>query len=448
MKPKLSLIIPLLLICSFTTTDNLIHKRLTFMMPAEWEPHEAVWLGWNNDCALYQQPIIDIVKALHRKVSVKMIADSPSALDNLKAKLSDNGTDVSKILFYIIPDNKLWMRDHGALYLTNKKGQKKVTDFGWAFYGDPVFLRMTYGELGKVEESSVSEYRNHLYKTGQVDSIMGSLDGYPIIKSPLNIEGGAIEVNGKGTVIVSEPVLLERNPTLSKTKIESELKRVLGVSTVIWMKMGLLEDPKNFDKIVDNFYGWGTNGHTDEFVRFVDDNTILLAWIDEDEKDLNYFNQKNYERMNANLATLQKARNQDGKPFKIIKVPIPDPIYLTTTIVDVYDNDFTDQNDKSKWKVSKSIMPSGHNLVVGNTIHWVASASYLNYFVTNGTILLPSYTNEHSSMKKERKMMSILQSVFPKREIVLIDAMNLNYFGGGIHCVTQQEPKASISVAK
>ena len=136
------------------------------------------------------------------------------------------------------------------------------------------------------------------------------------------MEGGSIEVNGKGTLILCETVTFQRNPTLSKQFMEAEFKRVLGVSNVIWMKKGLVEDPFWFNQIVDNYYGTGTYGHTDEFVRFVNDSTILLSWVDEKERNLNKFNQMNYERLAENLAILKGLPSWSWAFSKIAKFSV------------------------------------------------------------------------------------------------------------------------------
>jgi agmatine deiminase len=114
---------------------------------------------------------------------------------------------------------------------------------------------------------------------------------------------------------------LERNPNLKKEYIESEFRRVLGVSKIIWMKKGLADDPLHFfRRITGKYMGGGTGGHTDGFVRFANASTILLAWVDESEKDLNPINRMNYEHMSENLKILESSTDQDGNPFTIVKV--------------------------------------------------------------------------------------------------------------------------------
>jgi agmatine deiminase len=411
-----------------------------YFMPAEWETQEAVWLGY-EDFEPFQKPFIDIAKALYPKIPLQIIADNDTSLAHLKTILNKNGIDTLKVRFHIIKDNKIWMRDHGATYVINQTGQKKVIDFGWTNYGNEAYLN-TYFEGNK--DSVAFYYHRNLAKTGLVDSLMGVAEGYESIKTNVNMEGGSIEVNGKGTLILCEAVAFQRNPTLSREYMEAEFKRVLGVHNIIWMKKGLVEDPLWFNQIFDNYYAaWTTNGHTDEFVRFVNDSTIALAWVDAAERNDNKFNQMNYEKMNENFSVLQKATDQNGKHFTIIKVPLPDPIYLKTKVTAGSDNSFL--LDRSKWLVPTTWLPKKGMLKVGADINWVAASSYLNYLVTKNTVLLPTYTSQGSSKIKEERVKEIFSRLFPNRELIFIDVMNLNYNGGGIHCVTQQEPKGYVS---
>jgi len=182
--------------------------------------------------------------------------------------------------------------------------------------------------------------------------------------------------------------------------------------------------------------GGGTGGHTDEFVRFANASTILLAWVDEAERELNPVSQINYQRMNENLKILEAAKDQDGKPFTIIKVPLPDLIVKKVTAKENCDPAIEDS-----LYVKPSYFPMTEAPADGDSLLRVPAASYLNYLVTNGIVLLPTYTTAGSSLEKENNVRRIFQEQFPGREIVFIDAMPLNWQGGGIHCSTQQQPR-------
>jgi agmatine deiminase len=263
---------------------------------------------------------------------------------------------------------------------------------------------------------------------------MAVAEGVPAIKSWIKIEGGAIEVNGKGTLLLNEPLTLSRNEGVEKVRIEAEFKRVLGVTNVIWLQQGLAEDPHIWQTIYGRFVGIGTGGHTDEYVKFADANTILLAWVGEEEKDKHPLNKMNYERMKVNYEILQKARDEQGKPFKIVKVPLPDPIVKPVRILKPKTWD-------DSYNISVSAFKESDGWQVGDTAYRVASSSYLNYYVTNGMVLIPSYIEAGSSVQKEDEIKQIFSTAFPNRKLIFMNAMPLNWEGGGIHCGTQQQPK-------
>lgn len=424
----------LLHIISIISLLSCNQKNDSYYMPAEWEPHDAVWLGWEADSTLGFYPVVvEMVKTLTPHVTVKFAFDSDSLMQTAKSYLHRQQVDTSNIRFYVMPGERYWIRDHGAAFLVNKKGELGIADFGWNHYGYPVFLKEKYNNI----QDSVSKYLNRrlpsMIRTSKVDSLMAIAENTAILKTEVAHEGGNIEVNGKGTLIVCESAVKHRNPNLSIEHIESEFKRVLGVSKVIWLKQGLAEDPNGFyRRITGNYVGGGVQ-HSDEFVRFSNENTILLAWVDESEKDLNPINKMNYESLNESYQILKNATDQDGKPFKIVKVPLPD--LITKKIVATVDYSSIASYDIPANRFYMSEAPS-----VGDTLLRVPASSYLNYLVTNGLVLVSSYTKEGSSKEKEDRVRKIFEEQFPKRKIVFINAMPQNWDGGGIHCSTQQQP--------
>lgn len=435
MKNLLFILLLLSLIISCNSNKKEIVENDHFYMPAEYNAtHEFVWLGW-EDYAPYHQPLSDLTKTLLNHVSVRMIAYDSLALSDAKSTLTKNGIDINSIQFFIMKDNRIWMRDHGATYVINNNGDKKAVNFSWSLYGFKEYLEVLH-------EGNIDSVNYHLPRRlgqrGVVDSIMGTIDNFASIKTDVVMEGGSIEVNGKGTLILNEVLTLQRNPKMSKEYLESEFERTLGTSNIIWLKDGLIEDTHFFNNIFDDYYGWGVGGHTDEFVRFVNDSTILLSWVDEAEKNLNEFNRINYERMSENLKILENARDQEGKPFTIIKVPAPDLFYKKVKIVE---QEKSDWSNGENWDVPVSWLPRKGIKKVGDTINRVAAASYFNYLVTNDIVILPTYTKHGSSPEKEERVKEIFTKAFPNRKLVFLDVINLNYLGGGIHCVTQQQPK-------
>ena len=196
------------------------------------------------------------------------------------------------------------------------------------------------------------------------------------------MEGGAVEVNGKGTLITTEQCLLNPNRNSGKTKneIEKILKDFLGVSSVIWLKEGIIYDP--------------TDGHIDDFARFTDERTILCAYENDPEHP-------NHAILDEAYNTLIRAIDQDGQPFKVVKLPMPRmefdrPIYFGTK---------------------------------------VAPVSYANFYIANQSVLVPQFND-----KNDAPALEIIQSLFPNRLTIGIDCTDLIYGGGAIHCITQQQP--------
>jgi agmatine deiminase len=419
------------------TTKKYSRPAETFYMPAEWEQHDAVWLGWEKDSLLgYYPVVVNIIQSLTGNVKVKIAFHNDTLMRQAKAYLSAHGIDSNSYQSYIMPGDRYWIRDHGAAFLVNAKGELGVADFGWNAYGLPGFLEEKYNG----NKDSINKYldrrKEMMNKTENVDSLMAINEKAVLVTTNVVHEGGAIEVNGEGTLILCEATVLQRNPGMTKEYIETEFKRLLGVRKIIWMKKGLADDPhRYFRRINGKYVGGGTGGHTDEFVRFANSNTILLAWVDEKEKDLNPINQMNYERMSENLQILEQSTDQDGKPFNIIKIPLPD--LITKKIVA---RETIGDTEKTFDVTVNSFVPA-EAPKLGDSLLRVPASSYMNYLVTNGVVLIPTYTHIGSSGEKEEQVRKIFEQQFPGRKLVFIDAMSLNWSGGGIHCSTQQQPK-------
>lgn len=424
---KIFLLLILVLIagCSKEQNDS------KFYMPGEFEEQDAVWLGWQG-YDLYYPVGADMIEALMPFVQIKIITESDSILLVCKNYLTQRDIDTAKIKFYVIPDNEFWIRDHGAVFIINKNGEMKAVDFEWGTYGYRQWLLEKFNNNVQKVDSIFS--KSGASKRGSVDSMMAIVENIPMVKSWIVMEGGSIEVNGKETLILNEPLTISRNDGASKDSLEKEFKRVLGVTNIIWLQHGLAEDPHIWQTIAEKYVGLGTGGHTDEYVKFADENTILLAWIDESEKDDNPLNRINYDRMNINYEILKEAKNENGEPFRIIKVPIPDLIFQPIKILEA-------GAWEDSYNVPVSAFKKSDGWAVGDTAYRVAASSYLNYYVSNGVVLLPTYIKQGSSPEKEEQIKRIFAEVFPGRKQIFIDAMPLNWEGGGIHCGTQQQPK-------
>lgn len=194
----------------------------SFFMPAQFEEQEAVWLGWQGH-ELYHPVNIAMVKALLPHVKVKLISETDSIMGVAKKELLNAGVNTNSIEFYVMPDNQFWMRDHGAAFIVNRKGEMKAVDFQWSGYGYREWLLTITNDTARINGIT---RRMAVNKRNKVDSLMGVAENVPIVKSWITIEGGSIEVNGKGTLMLNEPLTLSRNPSASKAEIEQEFKRI------------------------------------------------------------------------------------------------------------------------------------------------------------------------------------------------------------------------------
>lgn len=408
-----------------------------FYMPAEWEPHEAVWIGWETLFTSMLPVSVEMIKALQPHVKIKLSTSSDSLVSVAKGYLSINGIDTNSIQFYThLYNGNYFVRDHGATFLVSKTGKLGVADFLWNGYNTPGWLKFKYDNNADSLAKYMKIYLSDVAKRGKVDSLMGASVGAVNIPTTAYMEGGSVEVNGKGTLILCEAVTFDRNPGVTKSVLEIAFKKALGVTNIVWVKQGPAEDPLHFfRRITGQYIGGGTGGHTDEFVRFADARTILLAWVDEKEKDDNPINRMNYERMTENYEILSKAVDQDGKPFNIIKVPIPNlEVRVGLAVANRPRSDTGTTISRLRFPVSE--MPDA-----GDTLYRVPASSYLNYLVTNGIVLLPTYVKHGTPVEKEAKVIEIFKRHFPGREIKLVDATPLNWMGGGMHCATQNQPK-------
>lgn len=298
-------------------------------------------------------------------------------ITQIKTLLKSKGYTGTNLHCYVINHLSIWTRDVGPIFIKDNQNRLNVVNFGFNNYS-----------------RDGSQY--YISTESQVDKLVAQYLKLPVINTNLISEGGAIESNGRGTLMVPESVALKRNPSMTKLQIENEYKRVLGLKKVIWLKKGLAED----DAI--------TSGHINEFARFADPNTILLASILPGDRYLNATSQESYRRLEENYNILVKSTDQDGKPFRIIRIPMPPTLYS--------------QPDSS-----------------GN----IPVRSYLNYALTNGAVLMQSYIKPGrpaTVSTTEAQVKGIFKNVFPGRNVIGIDAENVNLWGGGIHCITQHMP--------
>lgn len=336
-----------------------------YFFPAEFHPHEATWLSWPHKEASWPgkietiyQPYSSFVAYLSRseKVRINVVDAAMQAFATRQLEAADVIMD--QVEFFLHPTNDAWCRDHGPAFLIhpNAKEKKVVVDWGYNAWGNkyPPF------DLDDVIPTSIARQLK-----------------LPVYHPGIVMEGGSVEFNGKGTLITSTACLLNpnRNPHLSKEQIEQYLCNYYGVTQILWVDEGIIGDD--------------TDGHIDDTVRFVNEDTVLTV-IEHDAKD------ENYGLLQHNLQQLKKMRLSDGRSLNIIELPMPNEVI------------YEDQR-----------LP----------------ASYANFYIANKYVIVPTFRCD-----RDDEALNIISGCFPDRSVVGIDSTDIIWGLGSFHCLSQQEP--------
>jgi agmatine deiminase len=343
-------------------------------MPAEWEPHEGTWLQWPQDMVYrgYELKLeriwLTMVEALRDHENVHLIVSGERQRDHIAEQLLYHKIGLKNVDFYIIPTNDVWARDNGPIFVINDVGEIAITDWIFNGWGD----RFPYDLDDKVP------------------SLIGEQLEIPVFRTPLVLEAGGVEVNGKGTFLATKSSIIDtfRNPGMSQVEIEAVLSQYLGVTHFIWLTgAGRGECDK-----------WGdeTDSHIDIVARFADDSTVLYNWTD-DESD------PRYNMFSRTFAELKAATTEAGKLLTLVPLPLPE-VHQTSSMTDWRKNTFTD-------------------------------AAYSNYLIANDVVLVPAYGHKH-----DQRGLQIIAEHFPGRDIIGIEVVALIEHGGAIGCVTQPQP--------
>ncbi len=335
-------------------------------MPAEWEKHSATLLTWPGNPETWpgvrlrkaEGVYLEIIKALARFEPVHLLVENTEVKERVLRLFQKNEISCNGITMHTYPVNDIWIRDYGPIFVRSRS-EFKIINWEYNAWGGKY---PPWDGDNRVPEFIANQFNIPVQKTGMV------------------LEGGSVEVNGKGDLLTTESVLLNpnRNPQLSKKEIEQKLEQYLGAENIIWLKSGLAGDD--------------TDGHIDDLARFLNEDTIL-AMVCEDEADINFL------ALKENLEILRSARLKNGKPINIETLPLPKTNIEGTT---------TDGSEH-------------------------VPASYANFYVANHCVLVPLYDERYDGMA-----LQLFNKYYPDREIVGINCSDLVWGQGSIHCITQQ----------
>jgi agmatine deiminase len=342
--------------------------KLGFYMPAEWHRHAATWLSWPKDPETWpdrvpqaQQIFLQMMEALAPNEIVNLLVNDAATEKLVRERCLFPGAE--NIRFHQIETVDSWIRDYGPNFLVNNKGELAYNDWIFNAWGN------------KYEE---------LKKDNSIPSRLEKILNVPRFEPGIVMEGGSIDVNGDGCLLTTEQCLLNanRNPSLSRGKIEEHLKDFLGVQKVLWLGEGIIGDD--------------TDGHIDDIARFVKSNVIVCA-LEDDPEDANY------ELLHDNIERLKKMTDANGRPFEIVTLPMPGAVGGSSTDTRNLDR-----------------LP----------------ASYANFYIANNVVLAPIFGHAN-----DQRAIDTLQRVFPDRRVAGINCEPLVWGMGTIHCVSQQQPQ-------
>ncbi len=370
-------------------------------MPAEWEPHEATWLAWphhEGDWPGKFEPIpwvyAEIIRNLARYERVELIVNDALAERRVRKLLLRANALSNNVRFHRWPTDRVWLRDSGCVFARPDSRGRLSLRKDWE---ERKFSRADKdGKRTKASARPVialifrfnawAKYSNYRHDE-KIGALMTKVAGVQHIQ-PLHcqrrvvLEGGSIDVNGKGTILATEECLLskiqQRNPGMKRKDYEKLFTDYLGAPNVIWLGKGVAGDD--------------THGHVDDLARFVNPNT-LITMVERNPKDANRA------PLSENLRRLKNAHDQDGKQLNVVEIPMPAPVIF-----------------------EKRRLP----------------ASYANFYIANGIVLVPVFDDAN-----DRIALDTLGALFPSREIIPIYSGDLVWGLGTMHCMTQQQPAAN-----
>jgi agmatine deiminase len=353
-------------------------SSLSFRMPAEWERHEATWIGWPHKESDWPGKIAaihwvygEIARKLAEDEFVHILVSTRAQEKRARHILKDAHANLRRVRFFHFPTDRGWTRDSG-----------------------PIFIRRDAGASGKRTQCEVAvtrfrfsawarypEWRNDDRVPERAAAKLG-LRLFPVTARGRGfvLEGGSIDVNGRGTLLTTEECLLDtkvqvRNPGLSRAEVERTICDSLGVSNILWLGKGIVGDD--------------THGHVDDFCRFVSQKTVVLC-EEKNPRDVNH------RPLEENRERLEGMRLEDGSRIAVMRLPMPAPLWFR-----------------------------GQRL----------PASYANFYICNAGVMVPTFNDP-----RDRVALGILAELFPDRPVIGIHAVDLVWGFGTLHCLTQQQP--------
>jgi agmatine deiminase len=408
-------------------------------IPGGFEPGTRIWLGIGGGHEALTLTLIRTLQSAQVPVGIWVAnaQDQAVALESLR----DAGIVPGTLRWAQTPGVFFFIRDATVL-AQGPRGEVGAVNFRWSHYGTAGWCARRHAGDARAVASCTPKF--DALREG-LDAAMGRELRRPsshaggaaragrTFDSDIALEGGALESNGEGTLIANEAFLRQRNPGRSRAQLENSLRRLPGVRHVVWVAEGLAEDPQMRASITAQHVGWGTGGHTDEFVRFADARTVLLAWPEDEDAQQHPVARLTHQRMEKNLALLQASRNAKGERLKLIKIPMPRPIQREVVLRDDADTNWSEQ-----WRTAD--FPPGEGRKAGDVLLQMAVASYLNFVIAPGLVLLPDYLPHGTPPERQARVEKLFAAAFPGKRIVFIDAIGLNWYGGGLHCATLNEP--------
>ena len=356
-------------------TEEDTPAALGFRMPAEWEKHEATWIGWPHNPTDWPgklEPIHWVYGEIARKIApgelVRILVNSSAHEAKARSILKSCGVDMKRVEFFRFATNRGWTRDFGPIFVKRARPRPGVVIArfrfnAWARYPD-------WKKDDAIPEQVARRLKFRVFRA--------RVGGRDVV-----LEGGSIDVNGRGTLLTTEECLLDqkqqvRNPGFHRAEIETALREYLGVTNILWLGKGIAGDD--------------THGHVDDLCRFVNRRTVAMCR----EKNSH---DKNYRPLEENWERLRGARLEDGSKIEAVALPMPSPLYC-----------------------------NGERL----------PASYANFYIANSAVLVPTFNDPH-----DRVALGILGDLFPGRPVMGIHSVDLVWGFGTLHCLTQQQPARS-----